>query len=67
MKKYIYFLTCILPNIQNIVPTDEGVLYVYYIRRGVLQTTLMPLNDYEIAIQHSSKINGLMDRMAGLS
>lgn len=67
MKKFKYFLKCILPNIINVVPTDIGELYVYYLKDGVLQTTVMPLNDYEIAVAHSNKINGLMDRMAGLS
>lgn len=67
MKKFAYFIKYILPNIINVVPTDVGELYVYYLKDGVLQTTVTTLDNYEIAVGHSNKINGLMDRIAGLS
>lgn len=66
MKEFAFFLKYILPNITDVIPCDEGELYVYYLNAGVLQSTVMPLNDYETAVEHQNKINGLLDRMVGL-
>lgn len=67
MKKFLFFLSVVLPNIQHINVTDDNCLYVSYAKAGVLHSILMPLNDYEIAVGHSNKINGLMDKVNGLS
>jgi len=67
MKKFAFFLSVVLPNIQQVNMTDDNCVCVSYKIHGEIQSTLMTLTNYEIAVGHSNKINGLIDRISGLS
>lgn len=64
MKKFLYFIAKILPNISTVVPMDDGSLYITY-NNGKNQI-VMSACDYENAIWQKQKIDGLIDRVIGL-
>ena len=64
MKKLQFFLKVIVHGISEVIPMDDGSLFITY-DQGTKQT-LMPITDYENAVALKEKIDGLRDRIAGL-
>lgn len=67
MKKFAYLLTLIVPHIVCANCHDDGHITVTYKKGSELSHTVMPLKDYENAVDRNRKIYGIMDRIHGLS
>lgn len=67
MKRFIYFINRVLPNVTCVIPMDDGSLYVYSRnKRGGVTETIMPINDYETAVSIKQKVDGMLDRANNL-
>lgn len=63
MKKYAFFLRTILPNINQVIPMDDGALYITF--NNERDQILMDPFDYETATRQQQRIRGLVDRITG--
>jgi hypothetical protein len=67
MKKFAYLLTLIIPHIVHANCHDDGHISVTYKRGSQTKSTIMPLKDYENAVDRNRKMYGLLDKIHGLS
>ncbi len=67
MKKFSYFIQYILPAIIAVCVTDDNTLVISYHQGKDTNQVAMTLTDYDLAVGNSKKMDGLLDRMNGLS
>lgn len=66
MKKFAYLLSFIVPQITSTYVTDDGAVYIQFLRGNTKKDAIVPLKDYESAVDRNRKIYGLFDKINGL-